>query len=621
MAGEVETKEQAGTKSPMQALAVTSGGPSADFQTKTSSTKLTGAGHKKLAPKPAEATSNKGKPVHGPSSPNGKTGGQKWSRGGRGGRGGRGRATSAARGGSRQVEANLRPEVSQNQGQAASSGARPHTASTAPAQRPRGRDPVPQRKSSISFTHSHGSGSESESDKDSTRSSSPAPPAVPLTFWTPMIFLCPMPHCPPSTEPTTNPTVALDHLRTAHGVDVKNAHHVLPYLDRYIEHWAKCIREQGIEKVGYKSDHKTPDGNPVYILGHDSDLEDKVFREKLQRDNLNQMLKIQERERNEESHIPRKCLFCKVVCDSRTLLFRHMFSEHGFNIGLPDNLVEVSAFLETLQTKLAGLQCLYCEKIFKTSAVLRKHMRKKKHFKINPRNRGYDRFYIINYLEPGKNWEAYENERYESDEERKEEEWEDWNEPGTTEDATMCLFDECVFPSAFDAYEHMKNDHHFDLREVRDELGLDFYGSIKLINYIRKQTSLCRCYACGAEFEGLSEMTAHMKATEHFSQLPDKEAEFWTDPQYLFPCYENDPLLMFDVTEDNEDESDPDVAGGEEELRRIAIAERVKAEEAIKLADVLDGNISPGESDVIVLGVDEVKATPGVHEEVGAERS
>ena len=42
-------------------------------------------------------------------------------------------------------------------------------------------------------------------------------------------------------------------------------------------------------------------------------------------------------------------------------------------------------------------------------------MRKKKHFKINPRNHGYDRFYIINYLEPGKNWESYENEKYESD--------------------------------------------------------------------------------------------------------------------------------------------------------------------------------------------------------------
>lgn len=59
---------------------------------------------------------------------------------------------------------------------------------------------------------------------------------------------------------------------------------------------------------------------------------------------------------------------------------------------------------------------MYCEKRFTTPAVLRKHMRKKKHFKINARNRIYDKFYVINYLEPGKNWETFENENYESDE-------------------------------------------------------------------------------------------------------------------------------------------------------------------------------------------------------------
>jgi hypothetical protein len=36
--------------------------------------------------------------------------------------------------------------------------------------------------------------------------------------------------------------------------------------------------------------------------------------------------------------------------------------------------------------------------VFKSYSVLKLHMRKKKHFKIDARNKEYDRFYIINYL-------------------------------------------------------------------------------------------------------------------------------------------------------------------------------------------------------------------------------
>ena len=37
----------------------------------------------------------------------------------------------------------------------------------------------------------------------------------------------------------------------------------------------------------------------------------------------------------------------------RAVLFRHMFDEHNFNIGLADNLVNVNEFLEILEKKLA----------------------------------------------------------------------------------------------------------------------------------------------------------------------------------------------------------------------------------------------------------------------------
>ena len=51
------------------------------------------------------------------------------------------------------------------------------------------------------------------------------------------------------------------------------------------------------------------------------------------------------------------------------------------------------------------MQCLYCERSFRDHPTLRDHMRKKQHKKIDAKNHAYDRFYLINYLEPGKTWE------------------------------------------------------------------------------------------------------------------------------------------------------------------------------------------------------------------------
>jgi hypothetical protein len=65
------------------------------------------------------------------------------------------------------------------------------------------------------------------------------------------------------------------------------------------------------------------------------------------------MLRTQERERLDDAQKARKCLFCKNICENRAVLFRHMFNEHSFNIGLPDNLVETNEFLNLLDTKMS----------------------------------------------------------------------------------------------------------------------------------------------------------------------------------------------------------------------------------------------------------------------------
>ena len=69
-----------------------------------------------------------------------------------------------------------------------------------------------------------------------------------------------------------------------------------------------------------------------------------------------------------------------------------------YSVLLPSDL------LDLLERRLNDLVCIFCEKIFKNRDVLKEHMRKKSHKKINPRNEAYDKFYIVNYLEFGRTW-------------------------------------------------------------------------------------------------------------------------------------------------------------------------------------------------------------------------
>ncbi|KAI9329233.1 hypothetical protein DFJ73DRAFT_860861 [Zopfochytrium polystomum] len=323
----------------------------------------------------------------------------------------------------------------------------------------------------------------------------------------------------------------------------------MPFLDRYINAWAVRIAERGVTGCGFSS--SSSEGGVLHMMDPDANSEDKAIRNDLQRVKLNEMLARQERERVEDAMHPRNCLFCKHVLENRHELFKHMFNEHSFNIGLPDNLVEINEFLDLVSAKLTSLQCIYCEKLFKSSAVLRKHMRKKKHFKINPRNQGYDRFYIINYLEPGKNWESYQNEQYESDEDKDGNEWEDWKDASDA-DRTMCLFDENVFDTVADAVAHLNFAHGFDLKQIRAAAGLDFYGVIRLINFIRQKAAHGACHHCGQAFETMEGLAAHYVSTDHARMIPQPSDSLWSDPMYLFPTYDDDPLLTWD----NEEEED-----------------------------------------------------------------
>ncbi|KAJ8330390.1 Protein arginine N-methyltransferase 3 [Batrachochytrium dendrobatidis] len=60
--------------------------------------------------------------------------------------------------------------------------------------------------------------------------------------------------------------------------------------------------------------------------------------------------------------------------------------------------------------------------------------------------------------------------------------WSDWEEDHATH--AMCPF--CPFTdSAPTVFKHLTNVHAFDFHAIRTQLGLDFYGSMRLVNYVR----------------------------------------------------------------------------------------------------------------------------------------
>lgn len=56
--------------------------------------------------------------------------------------------------------------------------------------------------------------------------------------------------------------------------------------------------------------------------------------------------------------------------------------------------------------------------------------------------------------------------------------------------------------------------------------------------------------------ENLSDLPAHLKENKCITKL-STDAEFWKDPKYLMPTYENDPLLTgFEEDDNNLEEED-----------------------------------------------------------------
>nr|CAD7416585.1 unnamed protein product [Timema poppensis] len=155
---------------------------------------------------------------------------------------------------------------------------------------------------------------------------------------------------------------------------------------------------------------------------------------------------------------------------------------------------------------LASLLCLFCEKLFRDRTVLKEHMRKKSHKRVNPDNKLYDKFYIVNYLEMGKDWQQVQDllstpligetrskpefhfvlTQKEPDEfeisrrgnasgSEDNSDWSDWQDEESPSSAVVCLFCEKTGQHFNDITRHMADQHGFPFSKNCDEEKLDFY--------------------------------------------------------------------------------------------------------------------------------------------------
>eukprot|EP01117_Protostelium_nocturnum_P004621 TRINITY_DN1676_c0_g1_i3.p1 TRINITY_DN1676_c0_g1~~TRINITY_DN1676_c0_g1_i3.p1 ORF type:complete len:453 (-),score=86.63 TRINITY_DN1676_c0_g1_i3:60-1418(-) len=366
----------------------------------------------------------------------------------------------------------------------------------------------------------------------------------------------------------------LQHLLIQHHLIIADSEKIA-YLPGYLSYWKRSYIGKPICEYASTIDTQptTSQGTPqkYYLLG-DILPEDAAIRVKLQNERLEYLLKKHQEERK-CGHFRKQCLFCNKFFCERKDYFSHMFDVHSFNVGLPENLVNVDRFLEILREKIRSHICVYCEKTYSSMAVLKMHMRKKKHFKINGKNKIYDPYYIINYLENGKNWEAIQSETDDSEDESQEsvveqsknDNWDEWND--VEENDVKCLFcRHCT--NLIEILDHMNIVHEFSTEKMRTKMNLNFYECIRAANFIRKQVNDLKCPTCGEQFKSEENLNAHLRHLNHCGVT--KDSSFWKDDSYLIPFLKDDPFLRSIESLDSDEEDEEKVIGEEVDMEHLA---------------------------------------------------
>ncbi|KAL9703702.1 hypothetical protein quinque_007220 [Culex quinquefasciatus] len=292
----------------------------------------------------------------------------------------------------------------------------------------------------------------------------------------------------------------LAHLFVAHRLVIADVGEVA-CLGSYSNFWAERFRgvEGALER--YCSAmllNQLPDGTPArdekYFMLSDIEPMDYELRLRLKREMMELVLARHQFERTDRG-FGRGCLYCRdLVAATRSEFIEHLYTKHFLLLGKAENLVFVDELVDVVQEKMDRLICLYCEKVFKDRPTLKEHMRKKGHKRINPENKAYDRFFLVNY----------------------------------------------------------RNDKLKKGSVNPPVVGLNFYQRVKIVNYIRRQMHDLRCVTCREEFPSKDQLHAHLKQEGHFGT---GEQQHWDQPGFFFPTYEDDQFLCH-LEDDSPDLSD-----------------------------------------------------------------
>jgi len=332
----------------------------------------------------------------------------------------------------------------------------------------------------------------------------------------------------------------LTHLLIKHSVVIATIDTVYDVPD-YCKYWRNKINtgNLAVHMTQITAVMQYKEGPAQYYLKDDTSNEDRNLRYKLYQDTLDRVLVLHLAERSRVFKLV--CLFCPDTLQAvKSSVCQHLSELHNFNLGNPDNTVHFAEFIELLRGKMKEGKCFYCDKTFRDYKTLREHMRKKFHKKINADNKEYDKFYLVNYREFGKNWKSLEEDREERSAEPKEEDdWTEWTEDSPS---VQCLLCSRTFRNLPDTTHHMATQHCVYFDKLIE--GVAYYDQIKLINNIRYSVEKGRCPFCQINE---ADFTSHTCSTS--SKLDMSVLE---DERYLFPALDNDFLLCCLVPEEEE---------------------------------------------------------------------
>lgn len=371
----------------------------------------------------------------------------------------------------------------------------------------------------------------------------------------------------------------LAHLYMEHRLIIGDEEDVA-ILHEYLIYWREKFDGDTVKLPEYCTTmfmDQLPDGTPAkaekYYLLCDILPQDNELRRNLYVKRLETVLAQHQFERTDTS-FKRICLYCRdVIAGTRTSFLEHLFSKHFLQLGKSENLVFVDELIEKVQENMDNLICLFCEKTFKDRPTLKEHMRKKGHKRINPDNKNYDKFFLINYRNEKQNssnrrskprfqrrFQTKPKTQSTSEDKKKtvtidattktkpsntdstvfqtdnsDSDWSDWEGDQQSITCLFCTLNDTEFTKL---KQHMADEHGVDFDKKTSTLG--FYDRVKIVNFIRRQMHTLKCIKCEEEFKTSGDLQRHLQNEQHFDIGERKQ---WDLPQYFFPTYEDDAFL------------------------------------------------------------------------------